>query len=447
MQLFYFYALNFSIHTMHPDISKLYDLYLKYPNISTDSRKVEPGTLFFALKGDNFDGNKYAHDALNKGAAFAVVDDPSLDNHDRIFRVQNVLITLQELAAHHRSQLLIPVIGITGTNGKTTTKELINIVLSEKYRTFATTGNLNNHIGVPLSILSIDDSHEMAVIEMGASHPGEIKALCAISQPDYGIITNIGKAHLEGFGGYDGVIKTKTELYDAIRKNKGKLFVNAADKLLMQKSQGLNCIYYGNDSYTSVAGKVTGRYPFLSVDLLIHNEKLSVQSQLVGSYNLDNMLATACIGNHFGISPERIADALSAYQPRNNRSQWHETASNNIVMDAYNANPNSMLLALENFAEAPYENKMLILGDMRELGRESQSEHHNILQKIRDLGFVEVVLVGQEFKKAVGKDTSFKVFDDVKQAVQELLSSKPASKTILIKGSRGIQLEKTLEAL
>ena len=444
---FYFYSLNFRIHAMHPEISKLYNHYLKYPEISTDSRKVKPNTLFFALKGENFDGNKYAHDALNKGAALAIADDDSIENHDRLIRVHDTLKTLQELATCHRSQLMIPVIGITGSNGKTTTKELINAVLNQKYRTFATTGNLNNHIGVPLSILSIDDSHEMAVIEMGANHQGEIAALCKIAQPDFGIITNIGKAHLEGFGGYQGVIKAKTELYGYLKNTHGKVFVNADDELLAEKSNGMNCIYYGNDSWTSAAGKITERFPFLAVEILVHNEKLSIQSKMVGSYNLANMVAAACIGDHFGISAEKIGIALSAYQPKNNRSQWLETASNKIVMDAYNANPSSMLLAIENFAEAPFDNKMLILGDMRELGNESRQEHRNILQKVSELGFGEVILVGQEFKKAAGKDTFYKIYDDVNQAVQGFQKSKPSNKTILTKGSRGIQLEKILEVL
>ncbi len=432
---------------MKPEIPTLYELYLKYPRITTDSRKIESGSLFFALKGENFDGNKFALEALNRGAKYAIVDDPSVENHDRLIRVDDALITLQKLAKYHRSQLMIPIIGITGSNGKTTTKELINGVLSQKYRTFATTGNLNNHIGVPLSVLSINDSHEIAVIEMGANHQGEIAALCEISQPDLGIITNIGKAHLEGFGGYEGVIKAKTELYAFLKKNHGKAFVHAADELLIKKSEGLNCIYYGNNSWTSVAGEITGKFPFLSADLLIHNQKLNIQSKLFGSYNLSNLLAAACIGNHFGVPAEKIGAALSAYQPTNNRSQWHKTAANRIVMDAYNANPTSMQLAIENFADAPYENKMLILGDMRELGNESQKEHLKIIKKIMELSFENVIMVGPEFNKAVKDTSSFKVFEDVNQAVEGLRVSNPANKTILIKGSRGIQLEKTLEVL
>lgn len=432
---------------MSPDIIKLYGLYLEHPVISVDSRKIPAGSLFFALKGENFDGNKFAREAIQKGAAMAIVDDPTVETGEQFFHVKNVLQALQHLATYHRSQLMIPVIAITGSNGKTTSKELIKEVLAQKYRTFATAGNLNNHIGVPLSILSIDDTHEIAVIEMGANHQGEIAALSKISQPDFGIITNIGKAHLEGFGGYEGVIKAKTELYSFIRKTHGKVFVNADDQLLMEKSKGMNCIYYGNDSWTSVAGKITGKFPFLSADIIIHNDLQSVNTKMVGGYNLANMLAAACIGDHFGVASQDIALALSKYEPRNNRSQWHETASNKIIMDAYNANPTSMLLALENFAESPFGNKMLILGDMRELGTESQKEHQIILQKIRELEFGEVVLVGHEFKIAAGKETTYQVFDDVIQALPGLHDSKPTNKTILIKGSRGIQLEKILEVL
>lgn len=432
---------------MNPDTQKLYDLFLKHPVISTDSRKIPAGCLFFALKGDSFDGNKFAHDAIQKGAAYAIVDDPAIEKSEKLYHVKNTLQTLQDLATYHRSQLIIPVIGITGSNGKTTTKELIKEVLSQKYRTFATSGNLNNHIGVPLSILAIDDKYEIAVIEMGANHQGEIAALSKISQPDFGIITNIGKAHLEGFGGYKGVIKAKTELYSFIRTTQGKVFVNADDPLLMEKSKGMNGIYYGNDSWTSVAGKITGKFPFLSAEVIIHNDLHVVNTKMVGAYNLSNMLAAACIGDHFGVASQDIALALSNYEPKNNRSQWYETSSNKIVLDAYNANPTSMLLAIENFSESPFENKMLILGDMRELGEDSQKEHQSILQKIAELEFREVLLVGQEFKKATGKNTKYQVFENVDQAVQGLKGLKPSNKTILIKGSRGIQLEKILEVL
>lgn len=432
---------------MKTDYAQLYSVFRDHPRVSTDSRNVETGSLFFALKGDNFDGNRYAADALEKGAAFAIVDDKTLAPDNRLITVRNALETLQELALYHRKKLMIPIIGITGSNGKTTTKELISAVLSRKYRTFATRGNLNNHIGVPLSLLSIDSTHEIAVIEMGANHQREITTLSRIAHPDFGIITNIGKAHLEGFGGYTGVIKAKTELYKFISETHGKLFVNADDPLLMEKSAGINSIYYGNDLKAAVGGKITGKFPFVSAALLIQGKRIDVNSKLVGSFNLYNMLAAACIGVHFGVTPEQAAQALASYKPENHRSQWYETASNKIVMDAYNANPSSMKLALENFAESPFENKMLILGDMRELGPESPAEHTEIRRLISKLGFSDVVLVGPEFSAKENEQKPFTTFTNVDEAKAALRENMPSGKTILIKGSRGIQLEKLLEVL
>ncbi len=432
---------------MNPDIESLYEIYLQHHKITIDSRKVESGSLFFALKGENFDGNKFAEDALKKGAAFAITDDETLPESDRIIKVEDVVKTLQKLAIFHRDQLMVPVIGITGSNGKTTTKELINAVLKKKYRTFATVGNLNNHIGVPLSVLSIQSHHEMAVIEMGANHQGEIGALSNMCKPDFGIITNIGKAHLEGFGGYEGVIKAKTELYRYIRESGGKLFVNAADPLLLEKSKGVKSIYYGNDDRATVAGEIIEKFPFIKMRMLIHNEQIVIKTNMVGAYNLDNTLAAACIGNHFGVSPNQIREAIEKYHPQNHRSQWYETKKNKIVMDAYNANPTSMLLALEHFAESPFKNKMLILGDMLELGAESQEEHLNIIRKIGELKLEDVLLVGPEFSRASKGEAGFSVFPDVEEAIDGLRKINPADKTILIKGSRGIQLEKTLEVL
>ena len=432
---------------MKTEIPELYKIYRNHPNITTDSRKVEPGSLFFALKGENFDGNRFASDALKKGAAFAIVDDTPPEPNNRFIVVDNVLNTLQELAVYHRKRLLIPVIGITGSNGKTTTKELISAVLGRKYRTFATSGNLNNHIGVPVSVLSISNSHELAIIEMGANHQGEIAALSRIALPDFGLITNIGKAHLEGFGGYEGVINAKTELYQFISETHGKLFVNGDDPLLMEKSKGLRSILYGSNDQATVAGEITQKFPFITARILIHNDEILVKTQMVGAYNLDNILAAACIGNHFSVSPQQIQEAIGNYSPQNHRSQWYETKSNKIVMDAYNANPTSMKLALENFAESPFTNKMLILGDMRELGPVSKSEHGEICDLIRKLGFQDVILVGPEFKKVEAGKKQFTLFNGVEEAKDVLRKNPPSGKTILIKGSRGKKKKKLLEDL
>lgn len=432
---------------MKTNLKSLYNIYLKHPGIATDSRKVDPGCLFFALKGDHFNGNRFAMDALKKGAAYAIVDGEFPQDDDRLIVVNDVLKTLQQLASYHRDHLKIPVIGITGSNGKTTTKELIKIVLSKKYRTFATGGNLNNHIGVPLSVLSITEDHEMAVIEMGANHRGEIAGLSNISKPDFGIITNIGKAHLEGFGGYEGVIAAKTELYQFIRKNNGRLFVNGSDPLLMEKSEGIQRICYGDGPEAIVKGSITGKFPFLSVMLEMENKKNVVDTHLIGSYNLNNILCAACLGHYFGVAAEQICRALAAYQPKNNRSQWIETKKNKIVMDAYNANPSSMKVAIENFSEAPFDNKMLILGDMLELGNESMAEHRGILDLIVKNGYQDIVLVGPVFKDVAAADKRFSTYSDVNEAGISIQKAALSGKTILIKGSRGIQLEKLLELL
>ena len=432
---------------MKTEIPELYKIYRNHPNITTDSRKVEPGSLFFALKGDSFDGNRFAPVALKKGAAFAIVDDPPPVPNDRFIVVDNVLNALQELAVYHRKRLLIPVIGITGSNGKTTTKELISVVLNRKYRTFATSGNLNNHIGVPVSVLSIHEDHELAVIEMGANHQGEIAALSRIALPDFGLITNIGKAHLEGFGGYEGVIKAKTELYQFISETHGKLFVNGDDPLLMEKSKGIRSILYGINDQATVAGEITQKFPFITARILIHNDEILVKTRMVGAYNLDNILAAACIGSHFGVSSQQIQEAIGNYSPQNHRSQWYETKANKIVMDAYNANPTSMKLALENFAESPFKNKMLILGDMRELGPDSKVEHREMCGIIRKLGFSDVILVGPEFGNVNTGKSHFTLFNKVEDAKAALQNNPPSGKTILIKGSRGIQLEKLLGVL
>ncbi len=432
---------------MNDILQKCYRQFTENPSISTDSRKIIPGSLFFALRGENFDGNKYAAQAIQNGASLAVVDDPAIAASAQIIKVSDTLETLQELAIMHRWQLKIPVIGITGSNGKTTSKELIKNVLSQRFKTFATAGNLNNHIGVPLSILSIDKSYEIAVIEMGANHQGEIAALCRISQPDYGIITNIGKAHLEGFGGYQGVIKAKTELYDFIRKHHGKLFVNANDALLIGKSAAITSIIYGNTEKAFVSGSIANPYPFLSINIDIDNKDHRIESQLVGSYNLDNMIAAACVGKYFGVSAEGIIAGLSSYKPGNNRSEWRETAHNKIVLDAYNANPASMMAALDNFVAAPYPRKAVILGDMLELGQASREEHEKIISYLLNQNLNKIFLVGKNFKALAGDQIGIAAYADVEEVRDDIAKIDLQGYTFLIKGSRGIRLEKLLEVL
>jgi len=427
---------------------ELYEIYNRHPQITTDSRNIAAGSIFFALKGDSFDGNRFALAALREGAAWAVVDDAGLENHQKIILVNDVLESLQQLAQHHRRQLCIPVIGITGSNGKTTTKELISQALLTKYKTTATRGNLNNHIGVPLSILSITNDVEIAVIEMGANHQGEIASLCRIARPDYGIITNIGRAHLEGFGGYAGVIKAKTELYDFIRENGGHLFVHHDDALLMEKSAGIPRTTYGALPAADVQGFITEKFPVLALQLAHPAKGTTINTQLAGSYNFPNVMAAVAIARYFGADLHAVARALRNYQPANNRSQWQTTSQNKLLIDLYNANPGSMAAAIENFAQAPYGNKMLILGDMLELGAESYAEHATIIRMAQDADFEKVILVGKHFlafaDEASTKFLFFETADAARKAIHEMNLK---NKTILLKGSRGIRLEKILDIL
>ncbi len=431
---------------MYFAIPKLYNLFINHPDISTDSRNIKPDSLFFAIKGENFDGNRFAEEAINKGAAYSVVDDSSLAGRDKMILVSDALVALQQLAQHHRNTLKIPVIGITGSNGKTTTKELIRSVLSQKYNTFATSGNLNNHIGVPLSILSVGGNVEIAVIEMGANHRGEIDTLCKICTPGYGLITNIGKAHLEGFGGMKGVIEAKTELFNFIKKTDGKLFVNIDDKLLNDKSETISRITYGKETESDLQGCIAERFPFLTVNINFGGNNVCVQSNLIGSYNFTNMMAAACIGNYFGVDSDKIAKGLSSYHPTNNRSQWYQSGSNKIIIDAYNANPTSMELAIENFWDAPYKNKIVILGDMLELGNESREEHQKIIDLINDKKFHSVILVGSYFNNLT-HNPEIRTFNNVAEALSGIGEMNLTGNTILLKGSRGIRLEKLLEVL
>ncbi len=428
-------------------IEALYDLYRDNPQISIDSRNVSAGCLFFALKGAHFDGNRYAAEAILKGASYAVVDDKQVATDRRFIVVEDVLVTLQQLARYHRDQLTIPVIGITGSNGKTTTKELAGAVLGMRYQTFYTKGNLNNHIGVPLSVLAISAGTQIAVIEMGANHQGEIAQLCEVANPEYGLITNIGKAHLEGFGGYKGVIKAKSELYDHIRRNKGKLFVNVDDELLMQLSEEVERITYGSAKGAAVSGDISNEFPFLEMKISDQDKKqIDLKTHLIGSYNFSNIMAAVCIGRFFGVQPKDAAIAIKNYLPENNRSQFIRTSHNNIVMDAYNANPTSMQAALKHFAKYPGDNKVLILGDMLELGDESADEHSQIIEMAQSTGARLIVLIGKHFSQ-INQHDAMITFATVDEALEKLDQSLLKSSTILIKGSRGIKLEKLLSIL
>lgn len=429
-------------------IEKLYDLYIRYQTICTDTRNIIPGSIFFALKGDNFNANNFANEALEKGCVYAVIDEPQPVQNERCIVVDNVLELLQLLASHHRDQIHIPVIGITGTNGKTTSKELIHAVLSKKYKVLSTKGNFNNHIGVPLTVLSILDDTEIAVVEMGANHVGEIAELCKISKPDFGLITNIGKAHLEGFGSLEGIINTKRSLYDSVINSNGKLFVCADNSLLMDISKGANRITYGVFPNSDCVGEITGNDPLLSVKWYCKNptSTVEIKTNLVGYFNFENVMAAICIGDHFGVSDLDIKDALESYVPANNRSQVISTAKNILLMDAYNANPTSMDASIKNFIQTKAENKLAIIGDMRELGKDALAEHKKIVELLLDSGIDEAVLIGENFSK-LKTMFNYPVFTDVSEASEWFRKNNIEKHTILIKGSRGIKLEKLLEFL
>ncbi len=431
------------------DIKALYDIYRKHPTVITDSRVPVPGSLFFGLKGDHFNGSLYAHDALNGGSSFAVVDDPSVVRDERYILVENSLGTLQELAMFHRSRLSIPLIAITGSNGKTTTKELTAKILSIQYPTQATRGNLNNHIGVPLTLLGIDDSAEMGIIEMGANHAGEIAMLCRIAMPDYGLITNIGMAHLEGFGSLEGVKKAKKELYDYLEENGGLVFVNEQDKTLggmLEEFDG-GVVWYGGDGESVISGEVLEANPLLKIRLDIKGHGfLEVETGLVGSYNLENILAAASIGLHFGISPTHLKKAIQHYRADNNRSQQIHTDHNVLILDAYNANPTSMRLAIENFSSLIHPDKSVILGDMLELGEAAGEAHREVVDLLETAGFREVILVGSSFANTEVPG-SYHVFSSVTECAGWLEEHSLRDRMILLKGSRGIGLEELLGIL
>lgn len=431
---------------------KLYTLYQQYPAITTDSRKIPPGSIFFALKGEHFDGNRFAVQALERGAAFAVVDDPVVVTDHRFVLVSHVEESLQQLAAYHRRQLMLPVIGITGSNGKTTTKELVHAVLTKKYRTVATQGNLNNHIGVPLTLLSISEDTEIAVIEMGANHSGEIAFLCELSRPTHGLITNIGKAHLEGFGDYEGIISAKTELYTFLRNHKGKVFLNAADPLLADHITGLSTITYGLVPEAGTSGKIIRKKNLpetgnTGVEITFpDDQKYEVISSLFGSFNAINLLAAAAVGYHFNVPPVDIATSLESYIPANNRSQIYRSSRNLLVLDAYNANPSSMSAALQDFDRSFRDNKIVILGDMLELGKESEEEHLAILGILENLNFNKVFLIGPIFSK-LNKTPDWISFKNSQEGTEWLAEHLIEHATILLKGSRGMHLEEIVPIL
>lgn len=431
------------------EISALYQLYLKCNIVTTDSRNCPEGSLFIALKGDSFNGNAFAAQALNDGCAYAVIDEAkyAVKDDTRYILVDNCLKTLQQLANYHRRQLRTRIIGITGTNGKTTTKELIAAVLSQSYNVLYTLGNLNNHIGVPMTLLRLKAEHDLAVIEMGANHPGEIKFLADMAEPDYGIITNVGKAHLEGFGSFEGVINTKGELYDYLRKKEDSIiFIHQDNPYLMNIASGLHQIPYGSNDTVYVNGHVTGNSPYLTFEWKTgeESERYTVQTQLIGEYNFANALAAVTIGHYFDVDAHKINEALSNYTPQNNRSQLKKTADNTLIIDAYNANPTSMMAALENFERMNVEHKMLILGDMRELGEESNAEHQKIVDFIRMCGFKEVILVGEQFAST---RHSYPTFANALEVIKVLQNQKPTNCTILIKGSNGIKLSTIVDYL
>lgn len=425
-------------------IIDLYDLFIHNPQITTDSRNCPKGSIFFALKGDKFDGNQYAGKALASGCVYAVIDNPDYYIGERTILVYNVLKTLQQLAHHHRKVLGLPIIGITGTNGKTTTKELLAAVLSTKFNLLYTEGNFNNHIGVPLTLLRLTHDHEMAVIEMGASHPGDIKELVDIVHPNYGIITNVGRAHLEGFGSFEGVIRTKGELYDYIRRSKGKIFIKKENEYLQSIAKGIEQITYGNGDDAFASGQVVSCDPFLVFNWKQQGKLHTVETHIIGSYNLDNVLAAVAVGRFFKIPAERISRAIAAYEPTNNRSQFKKTDNNELIIDAYNANPSSMKVALDNFITMPVQPKAIILGDMRELGPTSDELHAEVVAQIKKGQFDKVFLCGEHFSK-VGKE--FSPFATTEAMVEELRKQPLKGYHILIKGSHSMGLEKLADIL
>ncbi len=426
------------------ETSELYKIYQQYPSVQTDTRKLTKDCLFFALSGANFNGNKFAQEALEKGAAYAVIDDPQYAHNDRCIVVPDTLAALQKLARFHRQQFRIPFIAITGSNGKTTTKELIASVLSRHFITYATEGNLNNHIGIPLTLLKIKKDAQMAIVEMGANHQKEIAGYCEIALPDYGIITNCGKAHIEGFGGIEGVRKGKGELYDFIRAHNGIIFRNADLDYLQSMAHDIKQqITYGSANAQYI-GKPLMNGVFLQIAMLTAHTETTIDTHLVGAYNFPNVMVAVAVGLHFGIPIDEIKTALATYNPDNSRSQWLQKGSNKIILDAYNANPTSMRAAILNFAEADLPNKMLWIGGMKEMGTEELNEHRELVSLISKYQWQNVMLVGKEFKEV---KEGYTWFENSTEAAAYIKTHQPESSSILIKGSRGSKMEVLVDTL
>jgi UDP-N-acetylmuramoyl-tripeptide--D-alanyl-D-alanine ligase len=417
-------------------ITELYKIYLNHPIISTDSRNIKKDSIFISLKGDNFNGNKYAEQAIKNGSKYAIIDDSSFKKNNNYLLVKDGLKCLQDLAKYHRDQLSIPIIAITGTNGKTTSKELINSCLSTELKTVATKGNFNNHIGVPLTILGIKKEHQIAIIEMGANHEKEISFLCEIAKPNYGTITNIGRAHLEGFKDIKGVKKTKKELYDYIYKENGKIFINNNDNVLNDISKNINSISYGQKGSTTGAIKCSN--PFISV---LYNE-IEISTNLIGEYQFENIMLAICVANYFKIDKRNIKKAISEYRPDNNRSQVIQTTTNTVILDAYNANPSSMEKMIESFSKIKEQNKVCILGEMGELGKFSKKEHISIIDLVKNLNLT-TFFIGKEFVN-LKQSNSFLTVEHFNQYIEK---NSIKNSTILLKGSRSVALEKVIKQL
>ena len=426
------------------NIPALYKIYLQHPSVQTDTRKIKKNDLFFALKGPSFNGNTFAQQALTLGAAYAVVDEAQYCTNEQCILVDDVLIALQQLARHHRQQFDIPFIAITGSNGKTTSKELVTTVLRQKFVCYATDGNLNNHIGVPLTILKIKSDAQIAVIEMGANHQKEIASYCTIALPNFGIINNCGKAHIEGFGGIEGVRKGKGELYDFIRENGGCIFRNTDLEYLATMAQGIDKQTTYGSSEAQYKGTIAANEKMLEINAVLpEGLSLNLHTHLVGEYNFPNVLLAIAVGDYFGVSPEQIKQAIEAYQPDNSRSQLIKKGDNEIIMDAYNANPTSMRAAIENFSKLE-GNKILFLGAMKEMGADEAKEHEELLTFVHQWDWKQVLLVGKEFETF---KSNFNWFEDSIEASEYIAKNKPQNSFILIKGSRGSKMEKLLEAL
>lgn len=424
------------------NIQEIHNLFLKCSSISIDTRKIEKNSMFFAIKGENFDANTFAAKALELGALFVVLDNAAYAIDERTILVENSLETLQELAKFHRSYLKLPIVALTGSNGKTTTKELINVVLSKKFKTKATVGNLNNHIGVPLTLLSFSKETEIGIVEMGANHKKEIEFLCEIAQPDYGYITNFGKAHLEGFGGVEGVIEGKSEMYQYLLKNKKLAFVNLEDPIQSEKSKGIETFTFGvNKEESNLNIKSIQANPFV----VINYENFIVESHLIGLYNANNINAAVAIGKYFKVDENDVKEAIGNYVPENNRSQLLKKGSNQIILDAYNANPSSMAVAITNFLQLENQNKVMILGDMFELGNESHEEHKIIVDSLANQENSVCYLIGKYFYENKISNKNIHFFETFDAFAEYLRTIHFDEHAILIKGSRGMALERTLD--